>query len=253
MGNTQKSALTIPALVVLFSMLTVSNLSAQAPTPPQRPPQQLPPIPLVTDTTHTLSQHFTPASASKKTPDAKGFIQRWMVLEPVKKDIARNSIFTDSYLRSTTAKDNFSNDYAVVPKNGEVSKIGSQELKWHALDSKAFNFNLYHFTYALNQPRYGILVWLVTVVDCPEEIKNVRMAAGCNSGSMWWLNGAEALVLSGDRDLIVDNVMSDRLTLKKGRNIIRGAVLNGPGMCNFCIRFLDEKGSPVKNVNLSYQ
>ena len=79
------------------------------------------------------------------------------------------------------------------------------------------------------------------------------MAAGCNSGSMWWLNGKEALVLSGDRDLIVDNVTSNRLTLKKGRNIIRGAVLNGPGMTNFCIRFLDEKGSPVKNVNLSYQ
>lgn len=253
MCKKHKVSLPITALLVLVSLLTTSHLSAQAPGAPPRPVQQLPPIPLVTDTTHTLTRHFIPASTSRKTPDAKGFIQRWMVLEPVKKDIARNSIFTDTYLRSTTAKDNFSDDYSVIPKDGEISKIGNQELKWHALDSKAFNFNLYHFTYALNQPRYGILVWLVTVVDCPEEIKNVRMAAGCNSGSMWWLNGTEALVLSGDRDLIVDNVTSNRLTLKKGRNIIRGAVLNGPGMCNFCIRFLDEKGSPVKNVNLSYQ
>ena len=72
-------------------------------------------------------------------------------------------------------------------------KVGNQELKWYALDSKTFNFNLYHFTYAINKPRYGILVWLVTVIDCPEEMKNVRMTAGCNSGSMWWLNGQEAL------------------------------------------------------------
>ena len=79
------------------------------------------------------------------------------------------------------------------------------------------------------------------------------MAAGCNSGSMWWLNGKEALILSGDRDMIVDNVTSPLLTLKKGKNIIRGAVINGPGMANFSVRFLDEKGLPVKNFSISYE
>ena len=77
------------------------------------------------------------------------------------------------------------------------------------------------------------------------------MSAGCNSGSMWWLNGREVLMLSGDRDMIVDNGTSSLLTLKKGKNIIRGAVINGPGMANFCVRFLDEKGSPVKNISIS--
>ena len=79
------------------------------------------------------------------------------------------------------------------------------------------------------------------------------MTAGCNSGSMWWLNGEEALMLSGDRDMIADNGTSSRLTLKKGKNIIRGAVINGPGMANFCVRFLDEKGLPVKNLRISYK
>jgi hypothetical protein len=53
--------------------------------------------------------------------------------------------------------------------------------------------------------------------------------------------------------MIVDNVTSSLLTLKKGKNIIRGAVINGPGMCNFSVRFLDEKGSPVKNLSIGYQ
>ena len=53
--------------------------------------------------------------------------------------------------------------------------------------------------------------------------------------------------------MIVDNVTSPLLTLKKGKNIIRGAVINGPGMCNFSVRFLDEKGLPVKNFNISYE
>ena len=62
-----------------------------------------------------------------------------------------------------------------------------------------------------------------------------------------------SIMLSGDRDMIVDNVVSTRLTLKKGKNIIRGAVINGPGMSNFCVRFLDEKGLPVKNISISYE
>ncbi|RYC69716.1 acetylxylan esterase [Spirosoma sordidisoli] len=234
--------------LVALSTCQPGGFTAFAQGPGQRLP--LPPIPIKGDTTHTLSRHFIPASAAQKTPDARGFIQRWLMLEPVKKDIARNNIFTDNYLRTTFSADNFSSDYATVPRSGETVKMGTQELRWYALDSKAFNVNLYHFTYALNKPKYGILVWLVTVIDCPEEMQNVRMAAGCNSGSMWWLNGQEALLLSGDRDMIADNGTSARLTLKKGRNIIRGAVINGPGMANFCVRFLDEKGTPVKNFRI---
>jgi len=244
----------LPGIVYIFLVVShscFSTVSAQNPNQQQRP--TLPPIPINSDTTHTLTRNFTPASGIKKTTNEKGFIQRWMVLEPIKKDIQRNSILTDSYLRTTFSTDNFSNDYTVVPKNGETVKVGNQELKWYALDSKTFNFNLYNFTYAIDKPRYGILVWLVTVIDSPEEIKNVRMSAGCNSASMWWLNGQETLMLSGDRDMIADNVTSSLLTLKKGRNIIRGAVINGPGMANFCIRFLDEKGLPVKNLSISYQ
>jgi hypothetical protein len=252
MNRKHKSFLPAITYIVLLG-LQVGAITAlgQAPGQGQRPP--LPPIPIKGDTTHTLSKHFTPASVAKKAPNARGFIQRWLVLEPVKKDIARNSIFTDNYLRTTFSTDNFSSDYTTVPKNGETVKVGNQELKWYALDSKTFNFNLYHFTYAINKPRYGILVWLVTVIDCPEEIKNVRMSAGCNSAGMWWVNGQEALMLSGDKDMIADNTTSSRLTLKKGKNIIRGAVINGPGMCNFCVRFLDEKGLPVKNLSISYE
>ncbi|XWW46184.1 acetylxylan esterase [Fibrella sp. USSR17] len=249
--NRKRETLLLAIPFVVLSALQLGAFTAFAQGPGQRLP--LPPIPLKSDTTHSLSKHFLPASITKKAPDTKGFIQRWLVLEPVKKDIVRNNIFTDNYLRTTFAADNFSDDYNAVPRNGDSVKVGNQELKWYALDSKVFNVNLYHFTYAINKPRYGILVWLVTVIDCPEEIQNVRMAAGCNSGSMWWLNGQEAMLLSGDRDMIADNVTSDRLTLKKGRNIIRGAVINGPGMANFCIRFLDEKGSPVKNLGISYK
>jgi hypothetical protein len=32
-----------------------------------------------------------------KTPDADGFIQRWLLLEPINKPNRSNTVFTDSY------------------------------------------------------------------------------------------------------------------------------------------------------------
>ena len=252
MSRNHKFLLPLTAFVVLLA-LHVSAITAfgQPPGPGGRR-SSLPPIPIKGDTTHTLSTHFIPAAAAKKTPDAKGFIQRWLVLEPIKNNRS-NSTMTDSYLRTTFASDNFSQDYNAIPKSGEMVNVAGQDLKWYALDSKTFNFNLYHFSYATNTTRNGVLFWLVTVINCTEEIKNVKLAAGTNSAGAFWLNGKEVLLIPGDKDVIADLATSSLLTLKKGKNILRAAVVNGQGMSNFCARFLDEKGAPVKNVTLSYE
>ena len=76
------------------------------------------------------------------------------------------------------------------------------------------------------------------------------MAVGSNSASMWWLNGKEVVHLFDDRRMVMDDELSAPLTLRKGRNIIRGAVINGPGLSDFCLRFLDEDGKPVKEFSL---
>ena len=41
--------------------------------------------------------------------------------------------------------------------------------------------------------------------------------------------------------------------LKKGRNILRGAIINGPGMSDFCVRFVNEKGEPVRNIKINHK
>jgi len=53
--------------------------------------------------------------------------------------------------------------------------------------------------------------------------------------------------------MVMDYNVSNRLTLNKGKNIIRGAVINGPGMSDFCVRFLDEKGESIKDLTISYE
>jgi len=198
-----------------------------------------------------IEAYFTPSTSSKKTPDAEGFIQRWLLLEPINKPNRSNTVFTDSYLREAFATKYFPNQFTVIPKDGDMVKAGEQQLKWHALDSKNFNVKLFRFAHGLEKQIYGVLFWAVTVVDSPREMQNVRMAVGSNSASMWWLNGKETLLLSGDRRMVMDDGVSKRITLNKGRNIIRGAVINGPGMSDFCVRFLDEKGEPIKDLRIT--
>jgi hypothetical protein len=203
------------------------------------------------DNTRSIAPYFTPATKSKMTPDADGFIQRWLLLEPISKPNPRNSVFTDSYVRTAFTTVYFPNQFTGLPKDGDKITVGEQELVWHALESTNFNVKLFRFAYGLDKQAYGVLFWAVTVVNSPQEMKNVRMAIGSNSGSMWWLNGKEVAMLSGDIHMVMDDYVTARLTLNKGKNIIRGAVINGPGMSDFCVRFLDEKGEPVKNLTIT--
>ncbi len=196
-------------------------------------------------------KYFSPVSGASSTPDDNGFIRRWMLLEPIKQDIRSNIVFTDSWLREAFGKTYFKDQLTVLPSNGQKVKVDKQTLAWHALDSENYNVKLFRFAEKWGDQTYGSLFWGVTVIDSPEEMSDVRLAAGSNGASIWWLNGEEVLLLSGDRRMVVDDGMSARLTLKKGRNILRCAVINGPGLSDFCVRFLDKQGKPVKNLKIT--
>ena len=225
-------------------------------------------------------KYFSPVTTPSAQPDDEGFIRRWLLLEPIDKPNSGNTVFTDSYLREHFNREYFKGQQTIVPKNGQKVKATfkqeqapagfgrgfgqaepakpevktvTQNLTWHALDSENMNVKLFRFAEKWGEKVYGVLFWAVTIIDCEEDIENVRMAVGSNSASMWWLNGEETLLLSGDRRMVKDDAVSTRLTLKKGRNILRGAIINGPGMSDFCVRFIDEKGNPVKNYSIKAQ
>ncbi len=196
-------------------------------------------------------QYFTESkSALTAKPDEKGFIRRWMLLEPIKQDIRSNVVFTNSYLNEAFNKSYFKGQQTILPKNGQKVKVGKQNLTWHALDSENYNVKLFRFAEKWGQQTYGSLFWGVTVIDCKEEHTGLRLAAGSNGASMWWLNGEEVLLLEGDRRMVEDDGMSARLTLKKGRNILRCAVINGPGLSDFCVRFIDSEGKPFTDFEI---
>ena len=229
-----------------MAVLAVLALRVFSATPGSAAPAAAP-----ADAPRSIAPYFTPATSSPKKPDSDGFLQRWLLLQPIAKPNRTNTVFTDTYVRNATNSEYFPNQFTVIPHNGDKVTVADQELAWHALDSASWNVKLFRFAYGLNKPTYGVLFWAVTVVNSPREIPKARLAVGSNSASMWWLNGTEAVDLFGDRRMVMDDCVSKRLTLNKGKNVIRGAVINGPGLSDFCVRFIDENGDPIKELTVN--
>jgi len=190
----------------------------------------------------TLTKPDSPA----KAPDAAGFIQRWLILEPI-----GTTGLTDSAVQAAVKKEYFPNQLTLIPHDGEKVRVGEAELAWHAVDTKNYNVNLYHFAHALGKPTSDVLFWAVTIVNCPGEMRGVRLAVGSNAASVWWVNGTEVIEIYGDRQTVIDDGVSKRLTLKTGPNIVRAAIINGGGATDFCARFLDQDDKPLKGYTAS--
>lgn len=233
------------------------NLDSWSFTPLPEPVAMSFPAPRQTEykiqTPTRLSDYFTEAGPGCASPSAEGFIGRWMLLEPIVRPNRSNVVFTDSYLDRNLDTLYFRDQFVSLPRRGDKVKVGGRKLAWHALDSKLYNVKLYRFAAALKKPVYGVIFQAATVIDCPEEISGVRLSAGSNSASKWWINGKEVLSLSGDRRMVADDAMSAPLTLAKGRNILWGSVINGPGMSDFCVRFVDADGKPVTGFKICNQ
>jgi hypothetical protein len=208
---------TLPRLLALLSTAFLVAEAAQAPPT-------------------TLS---TPNTASKK-PDGDGFIKRWLLLEP----IDANGL-TDSAVRAAVNKEYFPNQFTMLPHDGDQVTVNGTQLSWHAVDTKSYNVNLFHFARALDKKTSNVLFWAVTVIDSPREMHNVRLAIGSNAASVWWLNGQEVIGIYGDRQTVIDDGVSKRLTLRKGPNMLRAAIVNGGGATDFCARFLDPDDKPI--------
>ncbi len=193
-----------------------------------------------------LAPYFTAVPDAATTPDRDGFLRRWLLLEPIAKPNRTNTGFTATYVRQALTASQPGSP-AAIPRDGQIEEAAAP-LRWHALDSKGFDVKLFDFAKALGAPTYGVIFWAVTIVDSPREQRDVRLAVGSNAASIWWLNGTEAVGLFNDRRMVMDDVLSDRLTLRKGRNVIRGAVINGPGLSSFCVRFVDEAGRPITDL-----
>ena len=205
------------------------------------------------DTAPAYAPFFARPASPVKAPNPDGFLQRWLLLEPIQVQVRSNQQLTDSFVQANLKKEYFPNQLTVIPRDGDKVSVGGLELTWHAVDSTGYNVNLYHFAHDMGKPALNAVYWAVTIVNCPQAMSNVRLSVGSNSASIWWVNGKEVIDLYGDRHMLVDDGVSKRLTLNKGPNVVRAAVINSPGLSNMCARFLDAQDKPLRGFALSLE
>jgi hypothetical protein len=188
----------------------------------------------------------SPKSSATATR-ADGFIQRWLVLEPAQ----TKGQLTETAVQAAVKTGIFADPLTALPADGDTVTVGGAQLAWHAVDTTGYNVNLYHFAYALGKPTSNVIFWAVTAVNSPREMADVRLAIGSNAASVWWVNGKEVIDIYNDRQTVIDDGVSRRLTLQKGRNIVRAAIVNAGGATDFCARFLDAEYKPIKDLTVT--
>ena len=190
----------------------------------------------------TLVRPTTPAKATS----VDGFLRRWLLLEP----IPTKGPLIESVVRAAVLRSPLVDQLSAVPRPEDRLSIDDTTLAWHAVDTTGYNVNLYHFAHALGKPTSNVIFWAVTVVDVPRDMTGVRLAIGSNAASIWWVDGVEVISLYNDRQTVIDDGVSRRLTLKKGPLVVRAAIVNGGGATDFCARFLDDRDRPINGLTV---
>ena len=91
---------------------------------------------------------LTRPTGATQPVDSRGFIHRWLVLEPV----AVQGRLTEAAVEESLKVAALPEMGTALPKHGESITVNGSALAWHALDTLNYNLNLYHFAWALSKP-----------------------------------------------------------------------------------------------------
>ncbi len=137
-------------------------------------------------------------------------------------------------------------EVALQPKAGDKVTVGAKELTWKAITSSS---NHVDFNAILKSQNDRAMGYLVTYIECDEEMPGVIMAVGSNDQGRIYLNGVDIYIFAEARTLELD-ADKGRVTLKKGLNVIVFKIFNEQGNWQGAMRFLDKSGAPLTNLKI---
>jgi hypothetical protein len=182
---------------------------------------------------------FNVHAADSLKPDANGYIRDWLMLAPVPVPEGRpgSDLIMD---------DQIPKEPALQPKAGDKVTVRGKELTWKPIHAATNFFDFNAILKAVNDHALG---YMVTYIECDQEMPGLIMAVGSNDEGRLYFNGVDIYAFSEPRTLELD-ADKGRVTLKKGLNVIVFKVFNEQGNWQGAMRFLDTSGAPVTNLNI---
>ena len=96
-----------------------------------------------------------------KAPSADGFIQRWMILEPIPaKPLTENAV------QAEVKKEYFPEQFTVIPHDGDKVKVGGAGTDLACRRHEELQRRPVSIRARLGKETSNVLFWAVTVVDC---------------------------------------------------------------------------------------
>lgn len=170
----------------------------------------------------------------------EGFVTRWLVLAPIPLGDGVSGL-------KALAREYVKDEAKLQPKEGEKAKAGDKELDWKAHNAKDYFLDLNAFCGAQTEDSVG---YAVCYIHAPLEMKDIRLRIGCDDQAKVYLNGKEALIQENPRRVEKDQ-NSATVTLQRGVNVLACKIINEKGDWGFCARFVDQEGTPIKNLRVT--
>lgn len=172
-------------------------------------------------------------------PDANGYIRDWLMLAPIPLPEGRagGDLILDNQIK---------NEAALQPKAGDKVTISGKELMWRPITASTNYFDFNAFLKSVNDHTLG---YMVTYVECDQEMPGVIMAVGSNDEGRIYFNGVDIYASTEPRPLELD-ADKGRVTLKRGVNVIIFKVFNEQNSWQGAMRFLDKSNVPLTNLKI---
>jgi hypothetical protein len=179
------------------------------------------------------------AAADALRPDSEGYIRHWVMLAPV---VIRDG----ETCAEALLKDQIPNESALRPKAGDKVKVAGKELAWQSVTAAT---NYFDFNEVLKSINDHVAGYMVTYVECEQEMRDVIIAVASNDQGRIYFNGVDIYAFTEARPLMLD-ADKGRVTLKKGANTFVFKVTNEQNSWQGAMRLLDKAGAPLRNVRI---
>lgn len=179
------------------------------------------------------------AAAESLRSDSEGYIRDWVMLAPV-------AIRDGEPCAEALLKDQIPNEAGLRPKAGDTVRVGAKELTWRAVHATT---NYVDFNETLKSINDHVAGYVVTYIECDQDIPNVILAVASNDQGRIYFNGVDIYAYTEARPLLLD-ADKGKVTLKKGINVLVFKILNEQNSWQGAMRLLDKSGAPLKGVRI---
>jgi hypothetical protein len=179
------------------------------------------------------------AAVDALKPDAAGYIRDWLMLAPI-------ALPEEGTCGELIVKEQIKGEAALKPKAGDKIKVNDKELTWKSITAST---NYFDFNAILKTENDRAAGFMVTYIDCDEEMPDITMAISSNDEGRLYLNGKDIYAFTEARTLELDSDKG-KVTLNKGLNVLVFKIINEQNNWQGALRFLDKTGAPIKNLKI---